>query len=101
MFWFLLKLIKSNNGYSSKTLTMLWAMTISTLLFLTIVILVIVDLFTDYSVDTDLYGISAVIGGITMFVISAIAGKVYGDRSYINNTKNNSELNNINKLEDE
>ena len=101
MFEFLLKLIKSNNGYSSKTLTMLWAMTISTLLFLTIVIIVIVDLFTDYSVDTDLYGISAVIGGITMFVISAIAGKVYGDRPYINNTKNDSELNNINKLEDE
>ena len=101
MFEFLLKLIKSNNGYSSKTLTMLWAMAVSTLLFLTIVVIVIVDLFTDYSVDTDLYGISAIIGGITMFAISAIAGKVYGDKQYIDKNNCDSDLNNINKLDNE
>ena len=101
MFEFLLKLIKSNNGYSSKTLTMLWAMTVSTLLFLTIIVIVIVDLFTDYSVDTDLYGISAIIGGITMFAISAIAGKVYGDKQYIDKNNCDSDLNNINKLDNE
>lgn len=100
MFEFLLKLIKSNNGYSSKTLTMLWAMTISTILFLAIILVVLVDLFSDYSVDTDLYGISAIIGGITMFTVSAIAGKVYGDKN-IDINKDDSELNNINKLEDE
>lgn len=101
MFEFLLKLIKSNNGYSSKTLTMLWAMTVSTLLFLTIVVIVIIDLFTDYSVDTDLYGISAIIGGITMFAISAIAGKVYGDKQYVDKNNHDSNLNNINKLDNE
>lgn len=101
MFEFLLKVIKSNNGYSSKTLTMLWAMIVSTLLFLTIVVIVIVDLFTDYSVDTDLYGISAIIGGITMFAISAIAGKVYGDKQYIDKNNCDSDLNNINKLDNE
>lgn len=101
MFKFLVQIIRSNTGYSSKTLTMLWAMTVSTLLFLTIIVIVTVDLFTDYSVDTDLYGISAVIGGITMFAISAIAGKVYGDKQYIDKNNCDSDLNNINKLDNE
>ena len=101
LFKVLIKILKSNTGYSSKTLTMLWAMTVSTLLFLTIIVIVTVDLFTDYSVDTDLYGISAVIGGITMFAISAIAGKVYGDKQYIDKNNCDSDLNNINKLDNE
>lgn len=101
MFEFLLKLIKSNNGYSSKTLTMLWAMAISTILFIAIIIVVLVDLFTNYSVETDLYGVSAIIGGITMFAISAIAGKVYGDKQYIDKNNCDSDLNNINKLDNE
>ena len=101
MFEFLLKLIKSNNGYSSKTLTMLWAMDISTILFIAIIIVVLVDLFTNYSVETDLYGVSAIIGGITMFAISAIAGKVYGDKQYIDKNNCDSDLNNINKLDNE
>lgn len=101
MFEFLSKLIKSNNGYSSKTLTMLWAMAISTILFIAIIIVVLVDLFTNYSVETDLYGVSAIIGGITMFAISAIAGKVYGDKQYIDKNNCDSDLNNINKLDNE
>lgn len=101
MFEFLLKLIKSNNGYSSKTLTMFWAMAISTILFIAIIIVVLVDLFTNYSVETDLYGVSAIIGGITMFAISAIAGKVYGDKQYIDKNNCDSDLNNINKLDNE
>ena len=101
MFGFLLKVIKSNNGYSSKTLTMLWAMAIGTIMFLIILLILLIDLFTDYSIKTDLYGIATVIGAISAFIVSTIAGKVYGDKSYINNTKNDSELNNINKLEDE
>ena len=98
---FLLRIVKSNTGYSSKTLTMLWAMAISTVLFIAIIIVVLVDLFTDYSVDTDLYGVSAIIGGITMFAISAIAGKVYGDTQYVNKNNRDSDLNNINKLDNE
>ena len=101
MFGFLLKVLKSNNGYSSKTLTMLWAMAISTILFIAIIIVVLVDLFTNYSVETDLYGVSAIIGGITMFAISAIAGKVYGDKQYIDKNNRDSDLNNINKLDNE
>lgn len=98
---FLLRIVKSNTGYSSKTLTMLWAMAISTVLFIAIIIVVLVDLFTDYSVETDLYGVSAIIGGITMFAISAIAGKVYGDIHYVDKNNRDSDLNNINKLDNE
>ena len=101
LFKVLIKILKSNTGYSSKTLTMLWAMAISTVLFIAIIIVVLVDLFTDYSVDTDLYGVSAIIGGITMFAISAIAGKVYGDTQYVNKNNRDSDLNNINKLDNE
>ena len=102
MFEFLLKLIKSNNGYSSKTLTMLWAMAIGTIMFLIILFILLIDLFTDYSIKTDLYGIATVIGAISAFIVSTIAGKVYGDKQYIkrNNEEEDdeSDLNNINKL---
>lgn len=101
LFKVLIKILKSNTGYSSKTLTMLWAMAISTILFIAIIIVVLVDLFTNYSVETDLYGVSAIIGGITMFAISAIAGKVYGDKQYIDKNNCDSDLNNINKLDNE
>ena len=101
MFEFLLKLIKSNNGYSSKTLTMLWAMAVTTVMLLSIVLVLLIDLFTDYSVTTDLYGISTVIGSIAGFAVATIVGKVYGDKIYTKVNKEeeeDSELNNIKKL---
>ena len=55
-----------------------------------------------YSIKTDLYGIATVIGAISAFIVSTIAGKVYGDKQYIkrNNEEEDdeSELNNIKKL---
>ncbi len=101
MFEFLLKVIKSNNGYSSKTLTMLWAMAIGTIMFLIILFILLIDLFTDYSIKTDLYGIATVIGAISAFIVSTIAGKVYGDKQYIDKNNCDSDLNNINKLDNE
>lgn len=98
---FIINVIKSNTGYSSKTLTVLWAMALSTLMLATIVIVLLVDLFTDYYVGTDLYGIATVIGSIAGFTASMMFGKVYGDIIYSKNKKEDSELNNINKLEDE
>ena len=102
LFKVLIKILKSNTGYSSKTLTMLWAMAIGTIMFLIILFILLIDLFTDYSIKTDLYGIATVIGAISAFIVSTIAGKVYGDKQYIkrNNEEEDdeSELNNIKKL---
>ena len=101
MFEFLLKVIKSNNGYSSKTLTMLWGMAVTTVMLLSIVLVLLIDLFTDYSVTTDLYGIATVIGSIAGFAVATIVGKVYGDKIYTKVNKEeeeDSELNNIKKL---
>ena len=101
MFEFLLKLIKSNNGYSSKTLTMLWAMAVTTVMLLSIVLVLLIDLFTDYAITTDLYGIATVIGSIAGFAVATIVGKVYGDKIYTKVNKEeeeDSELNNIKKL---
>ena len=98
---FIINVIKSNTGYSSKTLTVLWAMALSTLMLATIVIVLIIDLFTDYSVTTDLYGIATVIGSIAGFAVTTIVGKVYGDKIYTKVNKEeeeDSELNNIKKL---
>ena len=101
MFKFLVQIIRSNTGYSSKTLTMLWAMAVTTVMLLSIVLVLLIDLFTDYSVTTDLYGIATVIGSIAGFAVATIAGKVYGDKIYtkVNKEKEeDSELNNIKKL---
>ena len=99
---FIINVIKSNTGYSSKTLTVLWAMAVGTIMFLVILIILLIDLFTDYSIKTDLYGIATLIGAISAFIVSTIAGKVYGDKQYINKNKkeedDESELNNIKKL---
>ena len=45
MFKFLVQIIRSNTGYSSKTLTMLWAMAVTTVMLLSIVLVLLIDLF--------------------------------------------------------
>lgn len=88
---FLKQLIKNNTGVSIKGFLALSGMFIAFLMVLTIIIILIVDLFSNYKVDTDLYGIAALIGSIAGFVLAAVWGKVKSE-SYENNDINNDEF---------
>ena len=88
---FLKQLIKNNTGVSIKGFLALSGMFIAFLMVLTIIIVLIVDLFSNYKVDTDLYGIAALIGSIAGFVLAAVWGKVKSE-SYENKDINNDEF---------
>lgn len=88
---FLKQLIKNNTGVSIKGFLALSGMFIAFLMVLTIIIILIVDLFSNYKVDTDLYGIAALIGSIAGFVLAAVWGKVKSE-SYENKDINNDEF---------
>lgn len=88
---FLKQLIKNNTGISIKGFLALSGMFIAFLMVLTIIIILIVDLFSNYKVDTDLYGIAALVGSIAGFVLAAVWGKVKSE-SYENKDINNDEF---------
>lgn len=88
---FLKQLIKNNTGVSIKGFLALSGMFIAFLMVLTIIIVLIVDLFSNYKVDTDLYGIAALVGSIAGFVLAAVWGKVKSE-SYENKDINNDEF---------
>lgn len=88
---FLKQLIKNNTGVSIKGFLALSGMFIAFLMVLAIIVVIMVDLFSNYKVDTDLYGIAALIGSIAGFVLAAVWGKVKSE-SYENKDINNDEF---------
>ena len=88
---FLKQLIKNNTGVSIKGFLALSGMFIAFLMVLAIIVVIMVDLFSNYKVDTDLYGIAALIGSIAGFVLSAVWGKVKSE-SYENKEINKDEF---------
>lgn len=84
---FLKQLIKNNTGVSIKGFLALSGMFIAFLMVLTIIVVIMVDLFSNYKVDTDLYGIAALMGSIAGFVLAAVWGKVKSE-SYENKETN-------------
>ena len=85
---FLKQLIKNNTGVSIKGFLALSGMFIAFLMVLAIIIVIMVDLFSNYKVETDLYGIAALVGSIAGFVLAAVWGKVKSE-SYENRESNN------------
>lgn len=88
---FLKQLIKNNTGVSIKGFLALSGMFIAFLMVLAIIVVIMVDLFSNYKVDTDLYGIAALMGSIAGFVLAAVWGKVKSE-SYENKDINNDEF---------
>lgn len=84
---FLKQLIKNNTGVSIKGFLALSGMFIAFLMVLAIIVVIMVDLFSNYKVDTDLYGIAALMGSIAGFVLAAVWGKVKSE-SYENKETN-------------
>ena len=88
---FLTQLLANNTGVSLKAFTALSGVISSFLMVLCVIIVLVVDLFTNLKVETDLYGIAAVIGAIAGFTVAAIWGKVKSE-SYENKEINNDEF---------
>lgn len=72
-------LITNNTGVSLKAFMALSGMILASLMVLTIIVALIVDLFTNYKIDTDLYGIATVIGAIAGFIVASVYGKLKGE----------------------
>lgn len=86
-------LITNNTGKSLKAFMALSGMILASLMVLCVIVVVIVDLFTNYKVETDLYGIATVIGAIAGFIVASVYGKLKGEEI---ESKNNQEIINNN-----
>ena len=84
-------LLRNNTGLSLKAFIAFSGIITSFIMVLTVVLVLIVDLFSSYKVETDLYGIAAVIGAIAGYIVAAIWGKVKSE-SYENKDINNDEF---------
>jgi hypothetical protein len=92
MIKFLKNLLTNNTGVSLKSFIALSGIVLTTLMVLSIIIVLVTDLYSSYKVDTDLYGIAAVIGAVSAFVVAAIYGKVKGEEIEMER-QNNQEIN--------
>jgi hypothetical protein len=88
MLKFLKNLLTNNTGVSLKSFIALSGIVLTTLMVLCIIAVVIVDLFTNYKVDTDLYGIATVIGAVSAFVVASVYGKLKGEELEFKNQEN-------------
>lgn len=80
-------LITNNTGVSLKAFMALSGMILASLMVLAIIVVIIVDLFTTYKIDTDLYGIATVIGAIAGFIVASVYGKLKGEEIDKNNNQ--------------
>ena len=81
---FILNLLKNNTGVSLKAFVALLGIANATLMVLSVIIVLIVDLLDNFKIDSDLYGVAALIGAIAGFVVAAVWGKVKGELNQIN-----------------
>ena len=73
-------LLRSNTGVSSKTFVMVLAAIAGVFTLGVVVFILIVDLFTDKQIKTDLFGIAAVITAIATLIGASIYGKVSSEK---------------------
>ena len=81
---FILNLLKNNTGVSLKAFVALLGIANATLMVLSVIIVLIVDLLDNFKIDSDLYGVAALIGAIAGFVVATVWGKVKGELNQIN-----------------
>lgn len=86
------KIITNNTGKSSKTFGMVVTIIMSSMVMFIICIVLIVDLFTNYKVETDLYGIASLIASIGGLLVATIYGKVQGEKYERKQLSNEEDL---------
>jgi len=86
-------IIKSNTGYGSKTVVMLWGILMASLFLLSVITVIFIDLFTTYDSTTDWLGIAAVLAAISSFVGVSVYGKIKGEEYEYRDRNINNDLN--------
>lgn len=74
------QLIRANTGVSMKSAFMFSILVIGILLLLSVATVVLVDVFRDGKVDTDLNGLSVFVGSISSLFVTAGLTKVLGEK---------------------
>ncbi|MFK5855232.1 MAG: hypothetical protein QM503_03810 [Bacteroidota bacterium] len=81
---YLVKLTTKNTGVSSRTFALIVVIILGVLIILSFMVILFVDLFTDLKIDTDMFGLAAIITAVGGLIGVVFWGKVKGD----NNTNN-------------
>lgn len=79
MNWFL-SLIKSNTGTSSKSFFLVVVTLIGCLLLLVPAIILLVEVFTNHTISTDLNGLAAYIGAVASLFATAGLTKAWSEK---------------------
>lgn len=85
---FILDLLKNNTGVSLKAFVALLGIVNATLMVLSVIVVLIVDLLDNFKIDSDLYGVATLIGAIAGFIVAAVWGKVKGESNQLNKDTN-------------
>ena len=81
---FILDLLKNNTGVSLKAFVALLGIANATLMVLSVIVVLIVDLLDNFKIDSDLYGVATLIGAIAGFIVAAVWGKVKVESNQLN-----------------
>jgi competence protein ComGC len=84
---FIRDLIKQNTGVSSKSFTLVSAIFIASISILSFIVMLFIDLLTDKSIQSDMYGMSAVITALGGLVGAAFYAKVKSEETEFKNKK--------------
>ena len=88
---YLMKLIQTNSGASSKAFFLVSVTIIGCLLLLTIGFVLLYEVLTTNTIHTDLMGLAAVIGAIGSLFATAGITKAFGERNETNNNNSNKQ----------
>lgn len=85
-------IIRNNSGMSSKSYVMVKGMQLTRVIVIWYLIVLMIEMFTDYVLRSNWLDFVAVIGALSVFVLASAWGKVKGEQSYWNNNPT-SEVN--------
>lgn len=81
MIQFLKDLITNDTGVSSKSFALVVATIVGGITSLAFVIMLFIDLFTNYVIGSDLYGMAAVITALGSFAAAIFWGKIKSEKT--------------------
>lgn len=93
--WWFVRLIENNTGVSSKNFFLVTVTIIGCLLLLTPVVILIIEVYYNHTITTDLNGLAAYIGAVAAIFTSVGITKAWSEK-YESFKKNNDERNDTN-----
>lgn len=88
---FLMQLVKNNTGVSSKSFALVIGIIVGSLAIISFLVILFVDLFSDYQINTDLFGLAGIISAIATLISLLYWGKVRSERNDYNKLSSNND----------